>query len=233
MPIDYSKSKIYCIRNWIDNDNIVYVGSTTRPISERMAGHRKTIKEKPDIKIYALMASVGVEHFHVELLCNFPCTNREELLAEEGRHIRLHNTVENGANTNVAGRSQKVHYEENRARILEEKKQYQRDNAETLRQKDREWYAANKEKAAAQNKAYRLRHAEQLKAYEAARTAESSAKNKAYRLRNAERLKVYAAAHATEISTKGKAYYEAHREEILARHAAYRLKKANALAVAS
>ena len=201
MPVDYSNAKIYCIRNRASNDSIVYVGSTTRPISERMAAHRKTIKEKPNIKIYKCMAEVGVEHFHAELLCNFPCSNKEELLAEEGRHIRLHNTIDNGLNTNVAGRSQKEHYVENKVRLCEEKRQNYESNAEILRQKDREWYAANKEKAAVQNKEYRLRNAEHLKEYEAGRAAAKVAKNKAY--------------------------HEAHREEINARHEeARRLKKA-------
>jgi len=193
MPVDYSNSKIYCIRNAKDNDCIVYVGSTTRPISERMAAHRKTIKDKPEIKIYKLMADVGVEHFHAELLCNFPCSNREALLAEEGRNIRLHDTVNNGFNTLVAGRSRKEHYVETREQILMKKKEYYDTNAESLHEKDKEWYEANKEKAAIANKEYRTQNAERLKAYNNARKEARSVTNKAY--------------------------HDAHRDEINARHA--------------
>ena len=41
---DYKNGKIYCIRNNID-DNI-YVGSTTQPLSKRMALHRQSARIK-------------------------------------------------------------------------------------------------------------------------------------------------------------------------------------------
>ena len=122
--IDYLNGKIYCIRRSNDSDKIVYVGSTVRPLSERMAQHRSAVKHHPTRKIYKLIAEVGVEHFYIELLNPFPCDNCEALLAEEGRLIRLHKTNVDGANGNVAGRSREEHYKENRDRVLEYKKAY-------------------------------------------------------------------------------------------------------------
>jgi predicted GIY-YIG superfamily endonuclease len=47
--MDYKNGKIYCIRNKINDD--VYIGSTTQPLSQRMAKHRSeinsTVKKKP------------------------------------------------------------------------------------------------------------------------------------------------------------------------------------------
>ena len=41
---DYKNGKIYCIRNNINDD--IYVGSTTQPLSKRMAWHRDAAKNK-------------------------------------------------------------------------------------------------------------------------------------------------------------------------------------------
>ena len=194
MPIDYSTGKIYCIRNRKANDIIVYIGSTTQHVSERMAGHRKTMKEKPNIKIYKMMADDGIENFHAELISNFPCNSREELLAEEGRHIRLNNTVSDGGNSVIAGRDQKTYYAENQERILDEKKQYYQKNAEVLREKDKAYYVANKDKVAVANREYRVKNAAKLKAYEEAHKEEK----KAY-------CRAYHAAHKAEISARKKA----------------------------
>ena len=41
---DYKNGKIYCIRNNINDD--IYVGSTTQPLSKRMAQHREDAKRE-------------------------------------------------------------------------------------------------------------------------------------------------------------------------------------------
>ena len=41
---DYKNGKIYCIRNNINDD--IYVGSTTQPLSKRMALHRQDAKKE-------------------------------------------------------------------------------------------------------------------------------------------------------------------------------------------
>ena len=193
MP-NYANGKIYCIRNRADTDRIVYIGSTVRPLSERMSGHRSTIKIKPDIKIYKLMAEVGVDNFHIELIANFPCENVEQLLAEEGRHIRLNDTINKGVNSDMAGRTQKQHYEDNREAILGKQKEKYDENIEEHRQRDRNRYAADKATFAARNLEYRQRNAEQLKAYADARKAQKAETNKAHH-----------AAHRDEINARKQA----------------------------
>ena len=120
MAPNYANGKIYCIRNDADNDRIVYVGSTVRPLSERMTEHRgEARKQRNNMKIYAYLAEVGIEHFHIELLVDFPCERREQMLAEEGRHIRLHNV---GFNKTIAGRTMKEYDHEQWANITPEEK---------------------------------------------------------------------------------------------------------------
>ena len=191
MPVDYANARIYCIRDHTQNGRIVYIGSTTRAVSQRMADHRQTMRDKPNIKIYQLMAKGGVVNFYAELVCNFPCNNREELLAEEGRHIRMHQTVADGGNTLVAGRSQRQNYIENHEVIREKAKENYAENIEAIRQRDRNRYAADKATFAARNLEYRQRNAEQLKAYADARKAQRAETNKAYH-----------AAHRDEINAR-------------------------------
>ena len=50
MP-DYSKSKIYTIRNRND-DSLIYVGATVQPLSVRFGGHKSNSKAKTSIKQY-------------------------------------------------------------------------------------------------------------------------------------------------------------------------------------
>ena len=108
MAPNYANGKIYCLRNRKDNDCIVYVGSTVRPLSERMAEHRSEAKCQKHCALHKKMDEVGIEHFHIELVVDFPCERREQLLAEEGRHIRLQKNAENVLfNYQIAGRSQK------------------------------------------------------------------------------------------------------------------------------
>ena len=74
MP-DYAAGKIYVIRNRAAGDGVVYVGSTTQTLCERMNGHRRAMKAGDNMKLYKMMRDVGVEHFHVELLADFRDSN--------------------------------------------------------------------------------------------------------------------------------------------------------------
>ena len=100
MSRDYSKAKIYCIRNTVNSD--IYIGSSTDTLSKRMVKHRSKAnsEEAQHFKIYQTMNKLGVENFYVELFHLFPCNSLEELRAEEGRCIREYGTL----NERVAGR---------------------------------------------------------------------------------------------------------------------------------
>ena len=150
MP-DYSKGKVYRILQ--DNEKTVYIGSTTQPLSARMAQHRKGIKHSPHFKLYTLMAAAGVDHFSIELVADFPCERSEQLRAEEGRHIRLNKTVEEGANKVIAGRTRK-----------ESGAIYKAANAEAIAARQKTYYVANKQAIDAQQKTYAAANAEAIAA---------------------------------------------------------------------
>ena len=169
MPINYVTAKIYCIRQSNDNDKIVYVGSTVRPLSERMAEHRKRANKEPTLCIHKHMIAVGILHFHIELLLDYPCERNEQLLAKEGEYIRLHNTVNAGLNTYVAGRkikeSGKIYYENNKEAVKEQHRQYYERTKndripltkEEMTAKNKAYYLANRDRIIARQKAYEIR----------------------------------------------------------------------------
>ena len=67
MP-NYQESKIYKIYNTVNDE--IYIGSTTRKLSERMAEHRKpcNIKRHENLPIYKAFIEFGVESFFIELI---------------------------------------------------------------------------------------------------------------------------------------------------------------------
>ena len=148
------------------------------------------------------MAAAGVDHFHVELICNFPCATKEELLAEEGRHIRVNDMVKNGCNMNVAGQElnpalkaarEKAYRGANTEKMAEYAKKYQEKHKDTLKAYLKTYNEANEERRKAQKKTYQEEHTADLaikrKEYQDTHKAELAAYKKAYYLRKkAERL---------------------------------------------
>ena len=85
---NYQNGKIYCIWNYIDDD--IYVGSTTQPLSKRMAWHRQSTRKesKKHYKIYQKMNEIGIDNFYIELYVKYSCDSKEELFRKEGEIIR-------------------------------------------------------------------------------------------------------------------------------------------------
>ena len=123
--MDYSKAKVYCIRNYNDSD--IYVGSTCQPLSKRMADHRTAMNHKRDfnITLYVKVREQGANNFYIELLEDYPCQNKEQLGAKEGEYIRKISTL----NKRIEGRTIKEWREDNEENLKKNKQTYrQRDD---------------------------------------------------------------------------------------------------------
>ena len=112
---DYKNGKIYCIRNNIDDD--LYVGSTTQPLSKRMAYHRKDAKKEINMHymLYSKFNEIGIENFYIELIEDCPCETLEQLRKREGHYIREMGTL-NGL---IAGRTDKEYRDDNKEHYKE------------------------------------------------------------------------------------------------------------------
>ena len=125
----YQNGKIYKI---VDvGYNKCYIGSTCEKLSKRMARHRQKyhtyLKEPVDFfSSFKLFEEFGVESCKIELIENYPCKSREELLRREGHYIKQSECV----NKVVSGRTNK---------------EYKLDNIEKIREQKREAYYKDKE----------------------------------------------------------------------------------------
>ena len=96
MP-DYSKGKIYTIRCKTNNEYI-YVGSTCKTLSQRIAGHRHHSKTFPSTMFYPKIENW--DDWYIELHEDYPCERKEQLAKREGEIIRQIGTL----NQLIAGR---------------------------------------------------------------------------------------------------------------------------------
>lgn len=114
MP-NYNNSKIYTIR--CKNDaTLIYVGSTTQPLSERFSDHKTDSKKKekyPNHKLYSKVQDW--DDWYIELYQDFPCNSVQELRKKEGEIIREIATL----NRFIAGRTKLEYYEDNKEYIKE------------------------------------------------------------------------------------------------------------------
>jgi hypothetical protein len=179
MP-DYQKAKIYKL--WCPSNDLVYIGSTTQPLYKRLNGHRTNAKKRRNERSYMLF-DIGDE-VKIELIEEYPCDNKMELIKKEGEWIRKTECV----NRCVAGRTQKEYQEENKDNIKKYHQQYYETNKESIAVKAKEYREENKEKLNAQKREYYLKP-----------------ENK---LRKAETDKNYREAHKDEIKEKRKDYFD-------------------------
>ena len=126
MP-DYKQGKIYTIRCKTD-DTLIYVGSTIEPLCRRMSKHKYDSLNKPTIFFYQHIDDW--DNWYIELFENFPCNSKEELNKREGERIREIGTV----NKQIAGRTDKEWYKDNKERILKQRKENYNTNKDKILQ---------------------------------------------------------------------------------------------------
>ena len=139
MPIDYQKSKIYKL--WSPSKNIVYIGSTTETLAQRLAKHKSNHKayNKDNTKKYGgSFLVLDCEDYKIELLEEYACNNKTQLEKKEGEYIKNNECC----NIRVAGRTRQEHYI---------------DNADKLKAQKKEWYIANADKKKEYMKQYYLK----------------------------------------------------------------------------
>ncbi len=150
MP-DYSKGKIYTIRNRNEHAKI-YVGSTIQSLAVRFSGHKRNSKTEKCIN-YKLYVEINNDwdNWYIELYENYPCNSKEELCKKEGEIIREIGTL----NSRIECRDKKQYYIDNADRI----KEYYIENADKIKK----YYIENADKIKEQSKQYYLENADKIK----------------------------------------------------------------------
>ena len=144
--MDYKNGQIYAIRS--HQTDLIYIGSTCTTLTKRFYDHKKKNNtcSSSELMKYA--------DAYIELIENFPCNSKKELNKREGQIIRNSHCV----NKNIAGRTIKERYIDNKEHILEIRKQYYIDNKEHTLKKVKQYYIDNKEQILEYKKQYYLKN---------------------------------------------------------------------------
>ena len=161
--MDYKNGKIYCIRNSIDEDIYIYIGSTCQPLSKRMTDHRRSINSSRDknMPLYIKIRELGITNFYIELLEEYGCDNKEQLRAKEGEYIRKMGSL----NRRVEARTIKEYRHDKKEHLQACKKQYYQENKPVLLLKSQVYVKNNKEKTEIYQRQYREDHKEETQEY--------------------------------------------------------------------
>jgi hypothetical protein len=125
---DLSQNKIYKIQS-MNNPELVYYGHTCQTLARRF-GHHKSNHNKSSSK-----QIIDKGDAIILLVEDYPCLNINEARAREGYYI-LNNPC---VNKNVAGRTMKQYYVDNKPNKLEYQNEYNKINKIKKNAYDREY----------------------------------------------------------------------------------------------
>jgi hypothetical protein len=130
MP-NYQNGKIYSIRSHQTDE--IYIGSTTQPLSMRMATHRRDYKCYLQGKMHYITSFKILEFgdAYIELIEEFPCVSKMHLEKREGEIIRK---MEKCANRCIAGRTMKEYRQDHKEHLKEWMKKYREDNKDKIKE---------------------------------------------------------------------------------------------------
>ena len=108
-----------------------------------------------------MIAEHGVDKFYIELIEEYPCNTKQELLAREGYYIRERGTI----NKRIAGRSYKQYYEEHKEHYVEANKKRYENDKDAIQAHHKEYAERNKEHIPQKKKEYYARNQDNIKEY--------------------------------------------------------------------
>jgi len=157
--MNFQNSKIYAVKS--SNSDLVYIGSTTSTLYDRLCQHKSTYKnyiEKRGAHNMTVNKVLECGDCFIELIKEFPCEMKKELLIEEGKEM-LKFEAENPdklANRCIAGltiqEQNKRNYEKNKEKRAEESKKYRETHQEKIKERKHKHYEKNKEHILQKNK---------------------------------------------------------------------------------
>ena len=142
MSLDYSKGKIYKITS--KNTNRVYIGSTAQTLKKRINDHRCKFNKFLKTKKIECTSSLIFEDGDIEysLIIDYPCENVQQLRRKEGFYQLKIECV----NVNIAGRTDKECYEQNKEIQKKKAREYVLKNYEKTKKYQDNYNIINKEK---------------------------------------------------------------------------------------
>ena len=156
----YSKGKIYEIVCNVTGEK--YYGSTCeKTLARRLANHVGCFKNWKKTGKGSCMTSFQIlerGNYKIYLVELYPCGSIDELHQREGFYQRNNVCV----NKNMAGRTSKQFYQDNKIKIGEEVKIYRENNLIKIAEQRQQYYEANKPQFSENHKQYYEEHKNQI-----------------------------------------------------------------------
>ena len=176
---DYSKGKIYTIRNKHD-ENLIYVGSSIEEyLSKRFQKHKSHKHCSLYMYINEPNHNTTWDDWYIELYEEYPCDNKLQLCKKENEIIRQIATIN------------KIGYRTEEMKKKKDK-EYREANKEAIKIKDKKYVESNREKVLQKKKEYNDSHKEHKNNYMKIRYQEKREeiiqKTKEYREKNKDHL---------------------------------------------
>ena len=130
MP-DYQKAKIYKLCS--PSKNLVYYGSTVETLAQRLSKHKnnyKTYKADNNKKYLTSYLVLECEDYKIELIEEYSCNNKEQLIKKESEYIKANECV----NKRIEGRTHNEWVDKNKDKLKQYfKDYYQRKKQEQVK----------------------------------------------------------------------------------------------------
>jgi hypothetical protein len=219
----------------IGTDNYYYIGSTVTELANRLSHHIQSAKKYTERKIYKHFNELLWNNVSIELIVDYPCNNRNELLKEENEYIRkalLDPFCLNINHTLLTQEEQREKYKNYRDNHKEEKKKYRSEHMEEHRAYNKNYVVNHKEIVLQKQKEYRDTHKEELKEYFKKYAQEHKEEKKEYKKKYTaenkdllvKKSKEFREKNKDKITEKGKKYFQENRDELIKKMKEYREK---------
>ena len=142
--LEYKNGKIYAIVS--DQTDKIYIGSTCNYLSSRFYDHKRT-----NIKITSKQI-LAYNDCRIELIENYPCKTKKELLEREAHYIRINK--DKCVNICIPLRTHKEYNEDNKEKRKLKNKEWRKNNEDELKKKKAEYYTKKKEEIILKAKLY-------------------------------------------------------------------------------
>ena len=218
MVVQYENGKIYKLTGiTAEGKELIYIGSTTKILCQRLTGHVTAFKLKSNITSSQIIA---LGNYQITLLELYPCSCKDELTARERYYYDIFDCVNNRRPKSMDGEVEEYNkkyriekadtikkqnkqyrlenadkYKHYRLENAGKYKQYRLDNADKIKDQNQIYYEENADKIKENNKQYRIENADKIKQ-----------NNKNYRLENAEKIQQYRLENADKIKEQQKQY---------------------------
>lgn len=150
--VNYQFSKIYKL--WSPSKNLVYYGSTCETLAKRLTKHKYNCKIYNNDNTKTFVTSFLVlecEDYKIELVEEYACNNKTQLLKKESEYIRNNDCVNKVIPDRTYKEYMKDYREINADKLKAQVKEYQTINNDALKEYRKQYYKQYHLKKKAEN----------------------------------------------------------------------------------